>query len=766
MGKMGMKNLALGHELRESPEESLHLLRQELAKKRETHQPIPIELYIELARLSFNTGLLTDAYTYLQDGLKSQPRHFDLWNMLGVTLRRLNRPNEALQALDNAAKINPKSASPLINKANILLDQKRSVEAAELMGQLVRLNPKNHEFQRLLGNSYVQMGDLQKAVARFETALRLKPDDLASWIDRIKAATDFEHHDEAIELVEKALEKLPNNHRLIEARIMVLRRAGRFKKAEDLLLARIAEAPDDAWAHFQCAETVGRFDRETGNKHYKRAVEIEPDNAIYWMNYANSLDRSRYGNEAEHIQAGYEAVTKALSIGPIPSRFVRMARNILVRIGRFDLVEKLGTFKELGRTWANESLHDALHYHLARVETPEDRYEILEQHRIWGRIEQAKADMNPLPRPAIMEKRAKIRLGIMSSDLRNHPVAYFAMPLFEFLDHNRFEVYCYSWCRNEPDQVHKYLETRVNAFRWHKAISDRDAAELIAKDRVDILFELGSSTDMNKLEVMAYRPAPIQASWLGYPHSAGLESIDYILVDPFINPPDPALLIEKPFIMPHSWVAMGNLGFNEQEQINPIIPSQRNGFVTYGTANNPYKYSPTVLTTWAKVVAATPHSKFKFVRPESGVPSFKESMIAAFARQGVSEDRLIFAAVRGRHMRWYNEMDISLDTFPQTGGTTTCESMFMGVPVISLVGPAFFERLSYSNLSNAGLGDLCCFTIDDYIRRAVQLAGDSERRKLLRNGLRFDIRDRPLGQPHVFARDFYNMVEKTIAAHA
>ena len=757
-----MLNLALQHEKNGSPQEALRLLSDELAKKLSQSQPIPFELYFELSRLTINTGQFANANAHLQEGLKLQPRHFDLWNMIGITLRRLGRPNEAIQALDNAANLNPQNAAPLVNKANILLEQKRPVEAADLLGRLVRLNPKAHEFQRMLGNAYVQMGELQKAVVRFDTALQLKPDDIASWIDRIKAATDFEHHDEAISLVEKALEKLPNNNRLIEARIMVLRRAGRFKKAEELLLARLTEEPEDAWAHFQFAETVARFDRETGNKHYKRAVEIEPNNAIYWMNYANSLDRSRYGNEAEHIQAGYEAVTKALSLGPLPSRFVRMARNILVRIGRFDLVEKLGTFKELGRTWANESLHDALHYHLARVEAPEDRYEILEQHRIWGRIEQAKADMNPLQSPALLEKRSKIRLGIMSSDLRNHPVAYFAMPLFEFLDHNRFEVYCYSWCRNEPDQVQKYLETRVNAFRWHKAISDRDAAELIAKDRVDMLFELGSSTDMNKLEVMAYKPAPLQASWLGYPHSAGLESIDYILVDPFINPQDPALLIEKPFIMPHSWVAMGNLGFNEQEQINPIIPSQRNGFVTYGTANNPYKYSPTVLETGAKIVAATPGSKFMFVRPESGVPSFKEFMRAAFAKQGVSEERLIFAAVRGQHMRWYNEMDISLDTFPQTGGTTTCESMFMGVPVISLVGPAFFERLSYSNLSNAGLGDLCCFTIADYIRKSVQLAGDTERRKLLRTGLRFDIRDRPLGQPHVFARDFYNMVEKTV----
>ncbi len=757
-----MLNQALQREKEGFPQESAEMLARHLDALRQDNKPVLIADLLQLSRLLLITGKPQEAERRLREGVQGNPRQYDLWNMLGVALRRQGRIEDGLKAFDQAIKLDPKNQGALLNKGNLLLDAKRGVEAAAIFGQLVRHNPKSHEFQRLLGTAYVQMGDLPKAVMRFDTALRLKPDDVASWIDRIKVATDFEHHDEAVELVEKALAKLPTNHRLIEARIMVLRRGGRFKEAETLLETRIAEAPNDAWAHFQYAETVGRFDRQKGNEHYRRAVDLQPDNAIYWMNYANSLDRSRYGDEAEHIQAGYEAVIKALSLGALPSRFIRMARNVLVRMGRFDLVARLGTFKELGRTWANESLHDALHYHLARVELPEDRYEILEQHRIWGRIELAKARLNPISAPPVIEKRSKIRLGIMSSDLRNHPVAYFAMPLFEFVDYDKFELYCYSWSRNNPDGVQKYIETRVNQFHWHKAIADRDAAQLIAKDRVDMLFELGSSTDMNKLEVMAYKPAPLQASWLGYPHSAGLETIDYILVDPYINPPDPALLIEKPFIMPQSWVAMGNLGFNEQEAINPIIPSQRNGYVTYGTANNPYKYSPKVLETWAKITAATPGSKFMFVRPESGVPAFKESMIAAFAQQGVAEDRVQFIYVRGKHMRWYNEMDISLDTFPQTGGTTTCESMFMGVPVISLVGPAFFERLSYSNLSNAGLGDLACFSIEDYIRKALQLAGDTERRKLLRNGLRIDIKDRPLGQPHVFARDFYAMVEKTV----
>ena len=742
------------------------LLKSAISEAEENGKPLPRAAYAQLARLYYRLQQWQIVEETCRRGLTKQPHDLDLWNMLGIALKRQGRFEEALDALKTARKVAPKDFAPLVNLGNLYLDLKRGGDAVDAYRHLTRLQPKKAEFQRLLGNAYVMAGELKKASAQFDLALRLDPDDILAWIDRIKVETDFEHHTEAFAIVSKALERHPGNHRLIEARIMVLRRGGRFKEAEELLEKRVKEVPDDAWAHFQLAETIARFDRVRGNIHYKRSVELQPENAIYWINYANSLDRTRQGNEAENIQAGYEAVLKAMELGALPSRFIRMARNILVRMGRFDLVKKLGTFRDLGRQWASESLHDALHYHLARVETEADRYEILEQHRIWGRIEEAKAKLNPVARPAMIETRSKIRLGIMSSDLRNHPVSYFAMPLFDYLDRSRFEVYCYSWSRHDPDPVQTYLASRVDQFHWHKAIADRDAAQVIANDKVDLLFELGSSTDMNKLEVMAYRPAPLQASWLGYPHSAGLETIDYILCDPFINPPDRKLLIEKPFLMPKSWVAMGRLGFNEQEVVNPVIASERNKFITFGTANNPYKYSPKVLETWAKIVASVPNSKFMFVRPEAGAKGFRDCMAEAFIQEGVARDRLIFVSVRGQHMRWYNEMDISLDTFPQTGGTTTCESLFMGVPVVSLVGPAFFERLSYSNLSNAGLGDLAAFSIEDYIATAQKLAADTKRRQDLKTSLRRQIKLTPLGQPEIFARDFYDLVEKIVRERA
>ena len=718
--------------------------------------------WFHLARMVLQLGRPADAAAHLAKARSLFKNDADLLNLSGIAAKRLRNFDEALHFFDDAFMANERATAALANKTLLLVELKRSDEAIASASALKEIDPHNPTAARLLGSAHLQKGNLQAALRFYDEAVMLNPKDVVSWIERIKADTDFERHEEAIKAVEAAIIELPDEHRIIEARIMVYRRAGRFAEAEKILNQRLEENPNDAWAHFQLAETVARFDRERGNKHYLRAVELKPDDAIYWMNYANSLDRSRYGQEADHIQAGYEAVMKALSLGPLPSRFVRMARNILVRMGRFDIVKTMGSFRDLGRAWASESLHDALHYHLARVESDEDRYEILEQHRIWGRIELEKTKLNPLPKPSLVQGRDKIRLGIMSSDLRHHPVSYFAIPLFDYIDRSRFEVYCYSWCRHDPDPIQNYIASRVDQFRWHKAIADRDAAELIARDQLDMLFELGSSTDMNKLEVMAWNPAPLTASWLGYPHSAGLETIDYILVDPFINPPDPALLIEKPFEMPKSWVAMGRLGFNEAEEINPVIPSARKGFITFGTANNPYKYSPKVLSTWARVLNEVPQSKFLFIRPEAGAAAFREFMTKAFVDEGVAADRILFESVRGKHMRHYNEIDISLDTFPQTGGTTTCESIFMGVPVITLVGTAFFERLSYSNLSNAGLGDLVAFSHDEYVRKAVALAQDKKRRTHLRGTLRQQIKERPLGQPELFARDFYNLVAKTV----
>jgi predicted O-linked N-acetylglucosamine transferase (SPINDLY family) len=349
----------------------------------------------------------------------------------------------------------------------------------------------------------------------------------------------------------------------------------------------------------------------------------------------------------------------------------------------------------------------------------------------------------------------------MSSDLRDHPVAYFALPIIEHYDRDRFEFVCYSFYPAPPDRVQSFMQQRVLNFRSMLQATDMEIAQQIADDELDILFELGGSTRYNRLEVLAYRAAPLQASWLGYPHSAGIGAIDYILVDPYLKPDDPELLVEKPFVMPESWVCLGRLGFRE-EPIEAGIPEERAGALTFGTMNNPYKYTPELFALWAEVMNGVPGSRFLFVRPEAGAPTFRANIAREFAKHGVSEDRLLFESVRGKHMRHYNRIDIALDSAPHTGGTTTCETLWMGCPTVTLVGEAFFERLSYSNLSNAGLGDLCGFTREQYVEIAVDLAKDRARRLDLRQNLRDRLRTSPLGDAQRWVKNFELTIDRTL----
>jgi protein O-GlcNAc transferase len=390
----------------------------------------------------------------------------------------------------------------------------------------------------------------------------------------------------------------------------------------------------------------------------------------------------------------------------------------------------------------------------------QDRLTLIDCHREWGQRYEAK----PVPlRPHRGPVGQRIRVGFVSSDLRHHPVGYFTLPIFDHYDRERFEFFAYSFHPSAPDSVQQDIAGKIAGFRRMPNMPEGDIARRIADDRLDILFELGGSTHLNRLEVMAHQPAPIQVSWLGYPHSSGLSRIDYILVDPYLKPPDPRLLLERPFEMPSSWVSLGRLGFTDHP-IQAGLPEDRAGRFTFGTMNNPYKYSPEAVALWARVLHRVPNSRFLIVRPEAGVAQFRDNIARAFDRHGISADRLAYVPVRGRHMAHYNEIDIALDTLPQTGGTTTCEALWMGVPTVSLIGPAFFERMSFSNLVNSGLRDLAVNTPDEYVDAAVGLAVDKDRRRALRLGLRETIRRAPIGDTVGWVRDFEALTVRTLEA--
>lgn len=724
----------------------------------------PVGVYRALAVQCYQAGRFADGEAWAARGLERYPRDYELLNTRGVLLRKLRRQAEAVPVFEQAIKLNPKGLGAQQNLGNVLIDLNENVRGEQVFLKLTRVEPRNSEFHRQLGRALSKQGKIDAALVRFRQAVSVKKDALDAWLDIVGLLSAEQRNAEAEEVIEKALAANPGEQRLFEAKALVIRRSGDLRRCEAFLQELLNTYPNEPWVHHQLGLLVADWDRARSNQHLERAHALAPGKLEYATALVEGWERSRIGDEGGYIEKAYQL---AKSLLPRKAEFTDAANKILsdvfVRVCDYDALDTVGDFVGLGRSWAEHGRHTALLKQLARVKGHEDRLELVEQHRIWGRAQEAAAARRPIARSAARPADGKIRLGFLSSDLRQHPVGYFAMPLFEQLD-TRFDVYVYSHNQGSEDAAQRYISSKIKAYRWWKEIGLLQAAQCIVDDQLDVLIELGGSTHMNRLELMAYRLAPVQASWLGYPHSAGLSTIDYFVCDPYSRPTRDEYLIEQPLVMPKTWLALGQQFFVDRHVITDGLPSERNGFVTYGTANNPHKYTREVLRQWARVVAATPGSKFAFVRPECSSDSFRANIEAQFALEGVSPDRLIWRAVRGAHLPHYNDIDVTLDPFPLTGGTTTTESLWMGVPLVSLVGEAFYERLSYSILSNAGHGDLCARSLDEYLELAVTLAGDVQRRRDFRANIRSLLRASPLGQTEQFAKDFYDMVYRVATA--
>ncbi|MBD3759542.1 tetratricopeptide repeat protein [Rhizorhabdus sp.] len=718
--------------------------------------------YSVLLNLLWETGNIDDGLRWSDRAIAVSPRNGDILSLRGAFLRMAGRLVEAIEAFDRILRLNPKDIAAQINKGYCYNDLGNGKAAEAIFAKLVRHDPRNAVLQRALARAMTAQGKFVAAETKLRQILAINKRDVDAWLDLSAAASDRSDTAEALAVLERALQLMPEDLRLLRAKIILLRLTGERRQAIPILSGLLPHHGNTPWLLYELAIALIGTNLREAIALLHRAIDLAPAIGDYRLALAECLLRQHGSPEGRNVDAAYEVLANFPAAPSLKGYDAKVRADVFSQAADFSGVDALGSFDELGKLWASGGQPGALMPHLARVRRPADRHSLIDQHRLLGDDLLSKARRNPIdypqPRP-----RTKIRIGFMSSDLRGHPVSYFAWPLFEHVDRDRFEIYCYSWYEEgEPDTTQHRIASMVDAFRWHPLIGSREAAQLIANDDLDILFELGGMSHMSKLDVMAWKPARRCASWLGYPHSTGLETIDYLLVDPFLNPPDPKLLIEKPLLMPQSWIAMGGLAFPDNLAITPLAPVRRNGIVTFGTANNPYKYNEAMLRTWAQVMARVPGSRFIFVRPESGSKVFVRNILAQFAAEGVSSDRIEFRAVRGGHMTHYNDIDVALDTFPQTGGTTTCEALWMGVPTVTVIGEALFERLSYSILSNAGLNDLCAATPETFIDIAVKLASEPDRIQALRTGLRDQIRAGPLGNEKQFARDFYDLIAHTV----
>ncbi|MFP4087844.1 MAG: tetratricopeptide repeat protein, partial [Desulfobacteraceae bacterium] len=355
----------------------------------------------------------------------------------------------------------------------------------------------------------------------------------------------------------------------------------------------------------------------------------------------------------------------------------------------------------------------------------------------------------------------RLRIGFVSGDFRNHSVGFFLMPLFMCYDRQQLEIHCYAQVENPDETTDRF---RRSASGWYSTMG-RDAAavaEQIRADRIDILIDLAGHTAHNRLDVFALRPAPVQITWLGYPGTTGSPEIDYRITDAVADPPgeSEAWHTERLLRLPN-----GFLCYEAPEEASPVAspPMIRNGHVTFGSFNTLPKLNSQVIETWATLLRSVPTARLVVKCRQLGDADTCQRMRDQFASLGVPAHRIrLMPKVEGTkgHLAMYHEVDIGLDPFPYNGTTTTCEALWMGVPVVTLRGDRHSGRVGASILSGLGLKELIAEDQADYVERAALLASDREHLTHLCRTLRERMMASPLCDGWGFSRSFAGVLSK------
>lgn len=594
------------------------------------------------------------------------------------------------------------------------------------------------------GMAALGRGELDEAEASLRQATETDPDLVAAHLNLGVCLKKRDKLPEAAQAYRRALELNPNlatGHSNLAATLCQL---GQVDAAEQAARRAIELDPGfrSAYAHLALVEAT-RYRFEQAVACYEKALEIGPPTAAIY----NDLAVSAY--ELGHLERAEAACRQAIAMEPTLAAAYANLATVHTRQGRAD--EAVAAYRKAANLDPALGVNDsnlllALHYD-SRVSA----VELAQAHRDWGaRHADRQRYRHPSPRPP----RERLRIGYVSGDFRAHSVAFFFEPLLAAHDRQRVETFCYANVRH-PDSFTRRLEAAADHWRSIVGREIDEVAEMIQADRIDILVDLSGHTSNHRLPLFALKPAPLQLSWLGYPNTTGLPQIDYRISDAAAEPEGEAdrLSTERILRLPegfHCYLPPGNA-----PEVGPL-PAAANGYVTFASFNNLAKINPEVIALWARVLSAVPNARLLLKSVALADGPTRARYQGLFADHGIGAERLELLSRTPHlkdHLAVYHQVDIALDPFPYNGTTTTCEALWMGVPVLSLVGDRHAARVGLSLLRQVGLERLAVPSPDAYVAQAGALAGDLQQLAALRRELRDVMRQSTLCDGPRFARE-------------
>ncbi|HTV47983.1 MAG TPA: tetratricopeptide repeat protein [Phycisphaerae bacterium] len=668
---------------------------------------ISIQEALNIAAQHHQAGRLAQAEAIYRQILAGQPNHAETLHSLGAIAFQTGKIQVAAELIRRAIAINPTNADYYNSLGSILRSQSRLAEAMSAYRTALKLNPNYADAYYNLGAAWRAQGRLDEAIAAYQNAIRIKPDFV---------------------LAHNNLGNVFQIQGELDAAIGAYRTAIQIK-------------PDFAEAHNNLGfalQAQRRFDEAMSS--YKEALRLAPKYADAYNNLGTLLQA------LDQLEAAATAYQKALHLKPNEVLTLSNLGSVLQLKGELDAA--IAVYRSaLKHKPYSAAAHSCLIYVLG-YHPNSDAKTLQKELIIWNQrhAEPLKQFIRPHGNSRDPERRLKI--GYVSADFREHVVGWNFLPFLEQHDHQQFDIFCYS-ATARPDAMTKRIRDASDEWRNIAGIIDEQAAEMIRSDTIDILVDLSLHTAGYRLLVFARKPAPIQVTYLGYPGSTGLDTIDYRFSDACLDPPETDLSVysEQTVRLPETYWCY-QPGGQVSECVPP--PALSAGFITFGCMNNFAKASQPAQDLWANILQAVPHAKL-IIHSHSG--THRDQVRERFRQRGIVANQIEFVGTQPwpEYINTYNRIDISLDPFPYNGGITTCDSLYMGVPVVSLSGKTAVGRAGKSILTNAGLQELIAQTPEEYVQIAVKLARDSARLKELRAMLREQIQQSPLMNAKRFA---------------
>ncbi len=619
--------------------------------------------------------------------------------------------------------------------------RKNELDHAEsLYRGVLAVQPEHPDALGMLGQLLVQTGRSAEGVDLLQRAIAAKPREPAFHAALGQALAELGRLDEAIAAQQAAVQLVPTMAALHYNLGTSLKARGRLNEALESFQAAIRLQPLFAQAHVNLGNVLlaqGRLEQAIAA--YREGAGLAPSDAVAHNNLGNALKAAGMMEEAEI------SYNEAIRLSPPFAEAWNNLADVCLLTGRLDEALAHGS-KAADLSPKNAVIQSnclaMLHFHPAY-----DGPMLKARLDAWREKFAGPLKSQIVPYANDRSPNRPLRIGYVSSDFRDHVVGRNLFPLLQQHDRAGFEIYCYAGV-TAPDHLTEKFRNLSSQFVLTAGMSNEQLAEQIRRDRIDILVDLALHMAGSRLLVFARKPAPVQVTFAGYPGSTGLDTIDYRLTDPLLDPPgmDESIYSEISVRLPSFWC------YDPLEEPPPVgeLPATFSPGVTFGCLNNFCKINEMTLALWARVLASLPESRLMLLTREG---PHRAKVMGFMLRRGVAPEQIRFQSKLPRplYLELHQQIDIGLDTLPYNGHTTTLDALFMGVPVVTLPGNTVVGRAGVSQLTNLGMPELIAQSPDDFVRIATDLARDLPRLKALRAGLRSRMQASPLMDARAFA---------------